>query len=117
MVAEMLVAHGQSYIALDSDIDLVGKARRDGYNTRFGDVSRFDTLDRLGLDRTRALIITMDEPVLALRIAGARARRRRTCRSSPAPATQIMPPNSTRPAPAMPCPRPWKAHCNSPRRR
>jgi CPA2 family monovalent cation:H+ antiporter-2 len=69
MVAEMLVTHGQSYIAVDSDIDLVGKARRDGYNTRFGDVSRPDTLDRLGLDRARALIITMDEPVLALRIA------------------------------------------------
>ena len=69
MVADMLVTHGQTYIALDSDIDLVGKARREGYNTRFGDVSRPDTLDRLDLDRARALIITMDEPVLALRIA------------------------------------------------
>jgi CPA2 family monovalent cation:H+ antiporter-2 len=69
MVAEMLVTHGQSYIAVDSDIDLVAKARREGYNTRFGDVSRPDTLDRLGLDTARALIITMDEPVLALRIA------------------------------------------------
>jgi CPA2 family monovalent cation:H+ antiporter-2 len=69
MVAEMLVMHGQSYIAVDSDIDLVGKARRDGYNTRFGDVSRPDTLDRLGIEHARALVITMDEPVLALRIA------------------------------------------------
>lgn len=68
MVADLLVAHQQSYLALDSDIDLVGKARREGYNVRFGDVSRPDTLDRLRLDHTRALVITMDEPVLALRV-------------------------------------------------
>lgn len=68
MVADLLVAHQQSYLALDSDIDLVGKARREGYNVRFGDVSRPDTLDRLQLDHIRALVITMDEPVLALRV-------------------------------------------------
>ncbi|MBO9582303.1 MAG: cation:proton antiporter [Sphingobium sp.] len=68
MVAELLVAHGKSYIAVDSDSNLIAQARRDGYNARFGDVSRTDTLDRLGLDQAQALVITMDDPVLALRI-------------------------------------------------
>jgi len=68
MVAELLVAHGKSYIAVDSDSNLIAQARRDGYNARFGDVSRADTLDRLDLDQAQALIITMDDPVLALRI-------------------------------------------------
>ncbi|MBO9671584.1 MAG: cation:proton antiporter [Sphingobium sp.] len=68
MVAELLVAHGKSYIAVDSDSNLIAQARRDGYNARFGDVSRADTLDRLDLDQAQALVITMDDPVLALRI-------------------------------------------------
>lgn len=68
MVADLLVGHGQSYVAVDSDVDLVAQARREGYNVRFGDVARPDTLDRLGLDEARALIVTMDNPVLALRV-------------------------------------------------
>lgn len=68
MVAELLIAHGQSYIALDSDIDLIEASQREGYNARFGDVSRSDTLDRLRLGHAKALVITMDDPVLALRI-------------------------------------------------
>ncbi len=68
MVADLLTVHGQSYIALDADIDLIAQARRDGYNVSFGDVSRPETLDRLRLGHARALIITMDNPVLALRV-------------------------------------------------
>lgn len=68
MVADLLVGHGQTYVAVDSDVDLVAQARREGYNVRFGDVARPDTLDRLGLDEARALIVTMDNPVLALRV-------------------------------------------------
>jgi len=68
MVADLLAAHDQDYLALDSDIDLVTEARHSGYHVRFGDVSRPDTLDKLRLGHVRALIITMDNPVLALRI-------------------------------------------------
>ncbi len=68
MVADLLAAHEQPYVALDSDIDLITEARRDGYNVRFGDVSRPDTLDKLRLGHAGALIVTMDNPVLALRI-------------------------------------------------
>jgi monovalent cation:H+ antiporter-2, CPA2 family len=68
MVADLLAAHEQRYIALDNDIDMITEAQREGYHTRFGDVSRPDTLDRLRLGHAKALIITMDDPVLALGI-------------------------------------------------
>ena len=68
MVADLLRTHEQSYVAVESDIDLVNDARRKGYTVLFGDVARHETLDRLRLGHARALIITMDDPVLALRI-------------------------------------------------
>lgn len=68
MVAEMLGKHDQPYIAIDSNIDVVARARRDGFNIIYGDVSRPEIIDRLQLGHARALIVTMDEPVLAARI-------------------------------------------------
>lgn len=68
LVADMLIVHSQPYIAVESDIDVVLTARREGYKVIFGDVSRPDTLARLGLDRARALVLTMDQPILAERI-------------------------------------------------
>jgi monovalent cation:H+ antiporter-2, CPA2 family len=43
--------------------------RRDGYPVIFGDVSRAHTLHRLNLAEAKALVLTMNEPVLAARIA------------------------------------------------
>ncbi|BAK66214.1 putative transporter [Sphingobium sp. SYK-6] len=68
MVADLLRTHDQPYVAVESNIDIVGQARRDGYVVRFGDVARPDTLDRLRIGHARALIITMDDPVLAVRV-------------------------------------------------
>ncbi|HZV18824.1 MAG TPA: cation:proton antiporter [Sphingobium sp.] len=68
IVADLLRTHGQSYVAVESDVDLANDARRKGYTVLFGDVARHETLDRLRLGHARALIITMDDPVLALRI-------------------------------------------------
>jgi CPA2 family monovalent cation:H+ antiporter-2 len=65
LVAEMLITHGQPYVAVESDIDAVAAARRQGYKILFGDISRPETLDRLNLGHARALILTMDQPVLA----------------------------------------------------
>ena len=64
MVADMLHEHGQPYIAVEADIDAVNAARRDGYSVLFGDVSRSELVDRLNLGRARALVLTMDDPVL-----------------------------------------------------
>jgi monovalent cation:H+ antiporter-2, CPA2 family len=65
LVADMLRVHEQPYIAVESDVDAVTQARREGYKVIFGDVSRPDTLDKLSLGHARALILTMDQPVLA----------------------------------------------------
>jgi CPA2 family monovalent cation:H+ antiporter-2 len=68
MVAEMLTRHGKAYVAIDADSDLIAQCRREGFNAVFGNAGRVDALDRLGLERAPAVILTMDEPVLAQRI-------------------------------------------------
>ncbi|UUL83532.1 cation:proton antiporter domain-containing protein [Sphingomonas qomolangmaensis] len=67
-VADMLRAHEKPYIAIEADIDVVNAARIEGYNVRFGDVARSDMVDRLDLGHAQALIITMDDPVLSIRL-------------------------------------------------
>ncbi|MEZ0496584.1 cation:proton antiporter [Sphingomonas sp. IW22] len=67
-IAEMLRAHDKPYLAIDADIDAVGAARREGYNVQFGDVARSDMVDRLDLGHAKALVITMDDPVLSVRL-------------------------------------------------
>ncbi|MGL5839824.1 MAG: cation:proton antiporter [Sphingorhabdus sp.] len=68
LVADMLVTHGQPYVAVESDIDAVVAGRREGYAVIFGDVSRPQTLHRLDLHIARALVLTMDEPALMARL-------------------------------------------------
>lgn len=67
-VADMLVRHGQPFVAIDADIDNVNAGRRDGYPMLFGNVSRAEFLDRLELGHARALVLTMDDPVLTVRL-------------------------------------------------
>lgn len=65
LVADMLTTHGQPYIAVESNVDAVTSGRRAGYKVVFGDISRPETLDKLSLGYAKALILTMDQPVLA----------------------------------------------------
>ena len=71
MVAEMLDAHGKDYVAIDSDVDAVAAARRDGYDVLFGDASRREFLERLIKREPAAFILTMDNPVLVGRLSRA----------------------------------------------
>ncbi len=68
LVASMLAAHGRPYRAVDADVDAVSKARRDGFSVLFGDASRPEMLDRLGLRNAAAVVLTMDDPVQQLRL-------------------------------------------------
>ncbi|MHA7818642.1 MAG: cation:proton antiporter domain-containing protein [Erythrobacter sp.] len=70
LVADMLVTHDQPYVMLDSDPDVIDRARRDTYRATFGDAARGDALTRLGVERAPAIVLTMDEPVLAQRLVG-----------------------------------------------
>lgn len=69
MVADMLVTHKRRYLAIDSDIDGVRRARKAGYNALFGDVRRPELADKLHLGHAAALVLTMDDPVLVARLA------------------------------------------------
>jgi CPA2 family monovalent cation:H+ antiporter-2 len=68
LVADMLKEHGRRFVAVEADIDAVNAARADGYPVIFGDVSRTELVDRLNLGRADALVLTMDDPVLTVRI-------------------------------------------------
>ena len=69
MVADMLIEHRRPYLAVDSDVDGVRRARENGYDVLFGDVSRPELADKLRLGHASALVLTMDNPVLVARIA------------------------------------------------
>ncbi len=68
LVADMLNVHGKTYVAVDSDIDTVNRAARDDYNITFGDAARGEFVDKLQLGHASALILTMDDPVLSVRL-------------------------------------------------
>jgi len=68
LVAQMLTRHGQPYVAIDADSDMVARCKREGYNALFANAGRLDVLERLGVEKAPAVILTMDEPVLAQRL-------------------------------------------------
>jgi CPA2 family monovalent cation:H+ antiporter-2 len=68
LVADMLAAHGKPYLAIDSDADLVVDGKQRGYAVTFSDAARGHALERLGIDRATAVILTMDEPIAAQRL-------------------------------------------------
>jgi CPA2 family monovalent cation:H+ antiporter-2 len=69
MVADMLKEHDQAYLAVDSDIDGFTEARKAGYSVLYGDVSRRELIEKLDLDQAKAVVLTMDDPVLCARLA------------------------------------------------
>ena len=68
LVADMMRVHAQPYVMIDSNPDLILEAKRDGYRAVFGDAARGDALVRLGVESAPAVVLTMDEPVLAQRL-------------------------------------------------
>jgi len=68
LVAEMLTAHGRRDVAVDSSIDTVAACRKEGIPIVYGDVARAEFMDRLNLGHATALVLTMDDPVLSVRV-------------------------------------------------
>ncbi len=69
LIADMLKVHNQPYVAVEADIDSVKAGRAAGHPVMFGDVVRQELVDRLDLPNACALILTMDDPVLTVRLA------------------------------------------------
>jgi monovalent cation:H+ antiporter-2, CPA2 family len=68
LVADLLARHGRPYIGIDSDADLIENARRAGYAATFGNATRGGALERLGVASAPAVVMTMDEPIMAQRL-------------------------------------------------
>jgi CPA2 family monovalent cation:H+ antiporter-2 len=64
----MLSAHGRGYVAIDADIDAVSEARAQGCTTMFGDIARPGMIEKLDIANAAAVVLTMDDPVQAVRI-------------------------------------------------
>jgi CPA2 family monovalent cation:H+ antiporter-2 len=63
-VAQVLRSQGIAVLALDLDPDRVREARAAGQRVEFGDAARQGTLQTLGLNRARALVISFDNPAI-----------------------------------------------------
>lgn len=68
LIAEMLTVHGAPWLGIDTNPAIVRTAREDGLPVVFGNVDSEAAIARLGLDNAKAMILTMDEPVLILRL-------------------------------------------------
>jgi len=62
LIGDMLDVHKLPFVAIDSDVRLVAKARAAGKPVYYGDGSRPDYLRRCGLETARAVVVTMDSP-------------------------------------------------------
>jgi len=68
LVADMLASHERRYIAMDSDPEMVADGRKAKLPVLFGNVLNDALLDKLHIGQARAVIVTMDEPVLVSRV-------------------------------------------------
>lgn len=68
LIGEMLTVHGAPWIGIDTDPVMVKAARKQGFPVLFGNVDSENAIGRLGLENARAMVLTMDEPVLIMRI-------------------------------------------------
>jgi monovalent cation:H+ antiporter-2, CPA2 family len=62
LVGDMLHMHAIRYLAVDIEAALVGRFRREGRDIYWGNASRPDFLARCGLEKAKALIVTMNKP-------------------------------------------------------
>lgn len=62
LVGDLLLEHGQTFLALDANASTVALGRAEGSNVFYGDAARPEMLSRCGIDTARAVVVTMDAP-------------------------------------------------------
>jgi CPA2 family monovalent cation:H+ antiporter-2 len=67
MVARLLQVESKNYIILDSSPARVMEGRKRGKPVYYGDSSRLDVLQSVGIDRAACVMITIDNPDVALK--------------------------------------------------
>ncbi len=68
LIGSILDEHKIPFIAVDADVDVVARARREGRPVYFGDASRGDFLQNCGIASARALVVTMDSAAKVQRV-------------------------------------------------
>lgn len=63
MVGRLLSAKKVNYVGIDSDAQAVKKARENGFPVYHGDASKIAALKRVGVDRAKAVIVTINDNV------------------------------------------------------
>ena len=61
VVAYVLAQEKINYVAVDSDLSVVKKARSEGYPVYHGDLSDIDTIKAVGCERASSVVLTMAE--------------------------------------------------------
>lgn len=76
LVGEMLARHNVPYLAVDHDVGLVTRERRNDNPISYGDATRVELLRRCGIATARALVVTLNIPSAnELVVAAVRAER------------------------------------------
>ena len=70
-MARLLEAESTSYVALDTDGELVADKRKADPNVYLGDAGRAEMLERVGARRVRAFVVTVNDPKAAERMVTA----------------------------------------------
>ncbi|MDE2578385.1 MAG: cation:proton antiporter [Hyphomicrobiales bacterium] len=63
LVGEMLKAHQIAFVAVDGDPKIVAQAREEGVYAYWGNATRPEFLEKVGISGARALVVTMDAPL------------------------------------------------------
>ena len=67
-VASILKQQSIAYMALDLDATSVRQCRESNEPVYYGDAARSDILEQAGAERAKVMLITLDEPIAAIRI-------------------------------------------------
>ncbi len=68
LLGEVFEQQRVPYVAVEHNLDRVGKLRIQGKPIYYGNASRPELLHKLGLDKAASLVVTMDQPVAAMRV-------------------------------------------------
>lgn len=63
VIAYMLEEQQYNYIAVDGDLQVVRKARANGYQVYHGDLAKTEVLNAVGANRASAIVLTMDDKI------------------------------------------------------
>ena len=67
-IAGQLQEANQSYVGLDTNPHAIAAARLQGVRVYYGDATKPEVLDAIGLDRARAIVIAIDDPTKAIKM-------------------------------------------------